>query len=279
MGGALAAGPPLLFARLHPFLPKLSAPAVIPSERARVCSGLGYGNVRDSCAGRRRVRRGTAPPAALKALQPVDLTTTRKPSLYHDERVRMQQREPPRLRVRPSPPLPLVRRQAQPAHPTERAGQRERTASGTASAARSRVGPNVSGRSRTGVVPLPACNTDGVGMSCNRDKAAARQRLLCTSRPTALHVPHVLAACPRALAAGAAAEISRAGRRAVGGLVPPCPSPPTPARRDARHACGRPPRAGGESAAGVRRRAAGVMHSCAGTVPIPAPHSKAIGMC
>ena len=39
MGGALralAAGPPLLFARLHPFLPKLSAPAVIPSERARV---------------------------------------------------------------------------------------------------------------------------------------------------------------------------------------------------------------------------------------------------
>ena len=220
MVGALAAGPPLLFARLHPFLPKLSAPAVIPSERARVCSGLGYGNVRDSCAGRRRVRRGTAPPAALKALQPVDLTTTRKPSLYHDERVRMQQREPPRLRVRPSPPLPLVRRQAQPAHPTERAGQREWTASGTASAARSRVGPNVSGRSRTGVVPLPACNTDGVGMSCNRDKAAARQRLLCTSRPTALRVPHVLAAFPRALAAGAAAEISRAGRRAIGGLVP-----------------------------------------------------------
>ena len=78
----------------------------------------------------------------------------------------------------------------------------------------------MSGRSRTGVVPLPACNTDGVGMSCNRDKAAARQRLLCTSRPTALHVPHVLAACPRALAAGAAAEISRAGRRAIGGLVP-----------------------------------------------------------
>ena len=195
MGGALralAAGPPLLFARLHPFLPKLSAPAVIPSERARVCSGLGYGNVRDSCAGRRRVRRGTAPPAALKALQPVDLTTTRTPSLYHDERVRMQQREPPRLRVRLSPPLPLVRRQAQPAHPTERAGQRERTASGTASAAHSRVGPNVSGKSRTGVVPLPACNTDGVGMSCNRDKAAARQRLLCTSRPTALRVPHVL---------------------------------------------------------------------------------------
>ena len=106
MGGALralAAGPPLLFARLHPFLPKLSAPAVIPSERARACSGLGYGNVRDSCAGRWRVRRGTAPPAALKALQPVDLTTTRTPSLYHDERVRMQQREPPRLRVRPSP--------------------------------------------------------------------------------------------------------------------------------------------------------------------------------
>ena len=78
----------------------------------------------------------------------------------------------------------------------------------------------MSGRSRTGVVPLPACNTDGVGMSCNRDKAAARQRLLCTSRPTALRVPHVLAAFPRALAAGAAAEISRAGRRAVGGLVP-----------------------------------------------------------
>ena len=50
----------------------------------------------------------------------------------------------------------------------------------------------MSGKSRTGVVPLPACNTDGVGMSCNRDKAAARQRLLCTSRPTALHVPHVL---------------------------------------------------------------------------------------
>ena len=180
MGGALralAAGPPLLFARLHPFLPKLSAPAVIPFERVRVCSGLGYGNVRDSCAGRRCVRRGTAPPrqpTVLKALQPVDLTTTRTPSLYHDERVRMQQREPPRLRVRPSPPLPLVRRQAQPAHPTERAGQRERTASGTASAARSRVGPNVSGRSRTRVVPLPACNTDGVGMSCNRDKAAAR---------------------------------------------------------------------------------------------------------
>ena len=123
---------------------------------------------------------------ALKALQPVDLTTTRTPSLYHDERVRMQQREPPRLRVRPSPPLPLVRRQAQPAHPTERAGQRERTASGPASAARSRVGPNVLSRSRTGAVPLPACNTDGVGMSCNSDKAAARQRLLCTSRPTAL---------------------------------------------------------------------------------------------
>ena len=211
-------------------------------------------------------------------MQPVDLTTTRTPSLYHDERVRMQQREPPRLRVRPSPPLPLVRRQAQPAHPTERAAQRERTASGTASAARSRVGPNVLSRSRTGVVPLPACNTDGVGMSCNRDKAAARQRLLCTSRPTALRVPHALAASARARDR-AAAEMSRAGRRVVGGLVPPCPSPPTPARRDARHACGRPPRAGGESAPGVRRRAAGVMHCCAGTVPMPAPHSKAIGMC